>query len=340
MIKKVVITGGSGFLGRTLAFAAIKRGWQVVAIARHSDPALIAEGVKFVLVDIANPDSAPLLAAAFSGADIIFHTAAKSDYWGHWKEYRATNIYGTENVIAAAQAAGVPHLVYTSSPSVVYTGEDIINGNESLPYSKVWKESYYAFTKAKAEQAVLAANGKDLKTVALRPHLIWGPGDTHLLPTIVKRTSEGRLRMVGEGHNIVSLTHVANVVHAHMQVADALDSGNGKICGKAYFITDQEGVNLWQWINRILKGLGIPELKRENAQSLRGACCAARLVEIFWHIFSIDCPPPITRFVAKHLARTHTFSTVAAERDFGYYSIIDSEAELAALIESLKKGEM
>lgn len=336
MIKKVVITGGTGFLGSTLAIAAIKRGWQVTAIARHSDPGLIADGVKFVLVDIANRDSLPLLESAMAGADIVFHTAAKSDIWGHWQEYRATNIYGTDNVLAAAKSAGVKNFIYTSSPSVVYTGENIINGNESLPYTKVWKESYYAFTKAKAEQAVLAANCAKFKTVALRPHLIWGQGDPHLLPTVLKSVSEGKLRMIGEGHNIVSLTHIANVVHAHMQVADALDSGNDKVCGNAYFITDQDWVNMWQWLNRILKALGMPELKRENAQSLRSACWAAKFLETFWRIFSIEGHPPITRFVAKHLACTHTFSSAAAERDFGYSSIIDTEAEIQAFIESLK----
>lgn len=336
MIKKVVITGGSGFLGSMLAIEGLKRGWQVFAIARHPDPVLISTGVKFVLADISRRDSLELLESAFAGADVVFHTAAKADIWGHWKEFRATNIYGTNNVLAAAKAAGVKNLVFTSSPSVVYTGDDIVNGTEKLPYCKIWKESYYAFTKAKSEQAVLEADCDTFHTAALRPHLIWGVGDTHLVPTLLKSASLGRLRIVGDGGNVVSLTHIKNAVHAHLKLAEALESGNTAVRGNAYFITDRVNVVLWPWINRILKGIGMPALKREDAKPLAAACREALFLETFWHIFSVEGHPPMTRFAAKNLARTHTFSTAAAEQDFGYKSIINPEEELQELIESLK----
>lgn len=336
---RVAITGGAGFLGKNLLTACLERGWEVRALGRTPRPELAAlDGVEFFSLDIASAKNLPKLSEIFSGCDVVFHTAAKAGVWGKYKTFERANLTGTQNVVAACKNAGTRNLVYTSTPSVTFNGNAISGGNESLPYY-TGKLSPYAKTKAEAEAFVRAAHSPDLRTVSLRPHLIWGPGDPHLLPRVIDQASQMKLRIVGNGKNKVDLTHVKNAVHAHLLAADALLSDAPSVCaeaeaprgnGKAYFVSDGAPVVLWDWINTFLKSLGIPAVER--AIPFKSAYRAAVFLEWFWKLFGVAGEPPITRFVATELSHDHWFDISALRKDLGYEPLVSDEEGMRDLI--------
>ncbi len=187
---RVLVTGGGGFLGRSIVEQLMARGDQVKSFARGAYPDLSARGVEVVQGDIANPEA--VLRAA-QGCEVVFHVAAKAGLWGQKIDFHKANVLGTENVIRACQQAGIARLVYTSSPSVVFDGRDMEGVNESVPYAPAFR-AHYPRTKALAEQRLLAANSSSLATVALRPHLLWGPHDTQLTKSILARGQRGNAR--------------------------------------------------------------------------------------------------------------------------------------------------
>ena len=195
------MTGGTGFLGRRIVDLLLSEGSPVSVAARNPAQDLEARGVRFVRADLGDADS---MRAACAGMDTVFHVAAKVGIWGDPAEYHRSNVLGTEAVVEGCRRHGVRRLVYTSTPSVVYNGRDLAGADESLPLTTRCP-SAYPLTKAAAEARVLAAHGPDLSTVALRPHLIWGPGDPHLVPRILERARAGRLRIVGSGRNRVDM---------------------------------------------------------------------------------------------------------------------------------------
>ena len=216
-----LVTGGTGFLGRHLVARLLAAGRPVTVLARRADPALVARGVRFITASL---DDAPTVAAACAGHATVFHTAAKVGVWGRYADFFRTNVLGTRALLAGCRAHGVARLVYTSTPSVVYNGQALANADESLPLTTSCP-SPYPLTKAIAEREVLAANSaapSGLRTIALRPHLIWGVGDPHLVPRVLARSRAGRLRMIGAGTNRVDLVHVANAVDAHLAAEQAL----------------------------------------------------------------------------------------------------------------------
>ena len=330
-MKKVVITGGGGFLGSAIARHCLARGWNVSALGRGAQPELSAAGVEFFQADIAK--GAGALAEIFAGADVVFHVAAKAGVWGRERDFRRVNVDGTRNVIAACKSAGVRNLVYTSTPSVVFNEREICGGDESLPYCES-RLSVYAATKAEAEKIVLAENSATLRTVALRPHLIWGEGDPHLVPRVIAQAAQGRLRIVGDGKNRVDLTHVENAAHAHLLAADALlrDGENAACCGRAYFVSDGAPVVLWDWVNALLAALGLRPI--EDKMPLKFAYVAGTFLEFFWKIFGVAGEPPMTRFVASELAKNHWFKIDAARRDLGYAPIVDPDEAFSQLAKS------
>ena len=200
-----------------------------------------------------------------------------------------------------------------------------------MPYGRDWL-CHYAHTKAIAEEEVLAANSDALKVVALRPHLIFGPGDPHLLPRVIESVKAGRLKVVGEGTARVDVSYVGNVADAHMDALDALEEGKG--AGKAYFISQGEPVELWPWLNQVLLGLGHAPLTKRI--SLSKAYAAASVLEAVWKLFRLKGEPPITRFVAVELAKDHYFDISAAKRDLGYQAELGMQAALDATITDLK----
>ena len=307
---KILVTGGGGFVGGYVVERLLQRGYAVRSFGRSRQPQLAAKGVEVVCGDLTD---AAVVTAACEGVDAVFHVAARAGVWGSWESYYGPNVIGTRNVVNACRAQGVGRLVYTSTPSVVFNRQAISGADESLPYGRDWL-CHYAHTKAIAEEEALAANGDALKVVALRPHLIFGPGDPHLLPRVIQSTAAGRLKIVGDGASRVDVSYVGNVADAHLNAFDALQTGRG--AGHAYFISQGEPVALWPWVNSILEGLGHAPLDKKVP--LPVAYSVGAVCEGLWKLLRRSEDPPITRFVAVELAKDHYFDIRAARRDLKY----------------------
>lgn len=313
-----VVTGGGGFLGSTIVRKLLARGERVRVLARGSYPALQAAGAETLAVDVSDAEA---VLRACPGADMVFHVAAKTGVWGKREDFVSANVRGTENVIAACRAHGIRRLVHTSSPSVVFDGHDHEDALNDLPYPSSYL-AFYPETKAEAERLALAANGPELAVTALRPHLIYGPDDPWLLPRILERHAKGRLRIVGDGTNRVSLTYVDNAAAAHLQAGDVLEPG-AAVAGKAFFVNDAEPVVLWEWLNRLFVEVGLPKLERHVPVGVASALGAA--AEATWRLFGLAGEPPMTRFVAAQLASSHSYSLAPAREAFGYTPEVSGE---------------
>ena len=311
---RMLVTGGSGFVGSALCRRLHALGHDVIALARRPSPMLAAAGIRTVIHDLAAPAADSSLAGMFTGVGCVFHTAAHVKMWGPKGAFRAGNIVATDHVIAACREAGVPRLVFTSSPSVVATPAGLRGVDESQPYPAHF-EAFYPETKAAAEQAVLAAHSAELQTIALRPHLIFGPGDTNLVPTILTRARAGRLVQVGDGSNLVDLTFIDDCVEAHGLAAAALDE-RPSAGGRAYFISQGTPVPLWGWIARVLELHSVAPVRRKI--SARLARVLATVAETTWRAGRFKSDPPLTRFLAEEMATDHYFDLSAARRELGY----------------------
>jgi 2-alkyl-3-oxoalkanoate reductase len=323
-----LVTGGGGFLGGAIVRMLRGRGQEVRSFSRNVYSHLFEADVEQAVGDLADMQSVEL---AMADCDIVYHVAAKAGVWGRYDDYRSTNVIGTRNILDACRQFGVRKLVYTSSPSVVYSRGDMEGVDESAPYPRHF-DAYYPQTKAVAEQMVLAANGPDLATVALRPHLIWGPGDPHLIPRLLARAKAGKLKRIGTGANRVDVTYVDNAAHAHVLAGQRLEIGS-PIAGKAYFVSDGHPVNLWDFINRVLAVAAMPPVAKSI--SFRKALFAGAVLENVYKLFRRRSEPPLTRFVARQLATSHWFDISAARRDLGYEPIITTDEGLRRLGESL-----
>lgn len=327
---RALVTGGGGFLGLYIVEQLVARGDSVRVYCRGDYPRLRELGVEVVSGDIRD---AAAVARACDRMDAVFHTAAVSGIWGAWSYYHGINTQGTLNVITGCQAAGVSKLVHTSSPSVIYDGRDHCNADESLPYPTVFR-CHYPHTKMLAERAVLSANSGTLSTVALRPHLIWGPRDNHLIPRLIARAKSGRLRQVGTGTNLISMAYVENVAAAHLLAADRLAPAH--VCaGRAYFINEPEPVPLWGWINRLLERARLPPVKRRISQS--GAQLAGAMCEAVYGLLRLPGEPPMTRFLAAQLGGAHYYSIAAARRDLEFEPQVSVEEGLRRLEPELRE---
>lgn len=327
----VLVTGGTGFLGRRLVERLLAEGRSVTVLARNPAADLERRGVRFVRASL---DDAPAVAAACAGIETVFHVAARVGVWGRYADFFRTNVLGTRALLDGCRAHGVARLVYTSTPSVVYNGRDLMGADESLPLTTDCP-SPYPLTKALAEREVLAANCPTLRTVALRPHLIWGVDDPHLVPRVLARARAGRLRIVGSGRNRVDMVHVENAVDAHLLAARALVARTAAAAGRAYFITNDEPIVLWSWINDLLAALGEPRVTRHV--SLRAALALGAACELAWRVLPLRGEPPMTRFVAAELAKDHWFDPGAARRELGYSPRISMAEGTAQLIATLKR---
>lgn len=324
------VTGASGFIGGKIAERLLAEGRSVRVLSRRPLPHLATLGAEVIPGDL---DDREALRRGCQGAETVFHVAGRVGVWGPAKEFFAVNVGGTKNVIGACLQAGVPRLVYTSSPSVVYNGRDLAGVDESAPLCRA-APCAYPTSKAAAEREVLAAHGPGLATVALRPHLVWGPGDKNVIPRVLALARAGRLKIIGSGRNRVDVTHISNVVDAHLLAEGALVAGQAG--GRAYFITNGEPVVLWEWINRLLRGVGIPEITRRVP--LPVAYAAGGVLEALWRVLPLKGEPPMTRFAAKEMATDHWFDLSAARRDLGYHPLVTIEQGTAELIDHYRKG--
>jgi nucleoside-diphosphate-sugar epimerase len=321
---RILVTGGGGFLGQAITQQLIQRGDQVVSLNRSRYPELEELGVSCVRGDIADPDA---VMQAAEGCEAVIHVAAKAGPGLHRPDFERPNVLGTRNVLEACRAHGISYLVYTSSPSVVHGGGDIEGGDESLPYAEHF-HAPYPETKAQAEQLVLAANGEQLKTCALRPHLIWGPGDNHLLPRLIEKNRSGRLRLPAPEKKIDTV-YIDNAARAHILALDNL-TGVATAAGKAYFISNGEPIANGEIIARLLEAAG--EVPRIRTVSLGLANTLAGAVEGVWRLTGKRSDPPLSRFVVEHLATAHWYDLSAVRSDLGYapeVSIVEGLQRLA-----------
>ncbi len=306
-----LVTGGGGFLGGAIVRRLVAGGDAVVALQRRRTPELEALGVECCRGDIADPG---VVDRAVEGCDRVFHVAAKVEMWGPREPFVRANIVGSSNIIDAVRRHGVGRLVFTSSPSVVHGGAGIEGADESLPYPDRYA-AHYPETKAESERMVLFANGPELSTVALRPHLIWGPGDTNLVPRIVERARSGRLRLVGDGSNLVDTVYIDNAVDAHLSAAERLEPG-AACAGRAYFITNDDPRPIREIINGFVTAAGLPPVER--SVRVGAAVAAGHLFETLHRFFPSPSGPRMTPFLARNLATAHWYDISAAKRDLGY----------------------
>jgi len=325
---KALVTGGGGFLGTRLARMLCERGEEVTVLGRRRYPHLEGTPIRCLQADIRDRAA---VQDACRGMEVVFHAAAIPGIWGRRRTFQEINIEGTRNVLAACRAGGVRKLVHTSSPSVVFDHRDLCGVDESWPYPSRFLADYPA-TKAVAERLVLAANDDQLATVALRPHLIWGPGDPHLIPRVIARARTGRLVQVGDGTNLVDITYIDNAAEAHLRAAEALAPGSA-CAGRPYFISQGEPVKLWPWLRCLLERLGIPGPTRSIPCGL--AYRLGAVAEAAYRLLRLPGEPRLTRFVAFQLAKSHYFDISAARRDFGYQPVVSTETGLDRLVAHL-----
>jgi nucleoside-diphosphate-sugar epimerase len=326
---RVLITGGGGFLGQAIVKLCLARGYHVRIMGRKQRSQDCPPEVDYFCGDLANRES---VEKAMQGCHYVFHVAAQAGIWGRWEDYVKNNIIGTRYCLEVARATGIKAFVYTSTPSVVFTGEAFQGADESLPYGRNWLCAY-AETKASAERDVLKSHTPEMPTCALRPHLIWGPGDHHIFPRILERARQGKLRIVGDGENKVDVTHVDSAAVAHLNALDALLAGRGH--GKAYFISQGQPVKLWEFVNRLLSGAGLPHVTQKI--SLRRAYLLGAILEGIWTIFRLKGEPPMTRFVAVELAKDHWFDIRAAQQDLGFQPQHDTWQALDKLAQTFRE---
>ena len=334
---RILVTGGGGFLGQALCRGLVERGHEVSSFNRGHYPALEALGVRQLRGDLA--DAGAVLAAA-AGVDAVFHNAAKAGAWGSHESYFRANVLGTRNVLEACRAHGIGRLVYTSTPSVTHRRTRPVEGGtaDTVPYGEGFKAPYAA-TKTVAEKEVLAANGSTLAggvalaTVALRPRLIWGPGDQQILPRLVERAKAGRLRFVGGGDNRIDTTYIDNAAQAHFDAFGHLSPG-AACAGRAYFISNGEPMPTRAIVNALLAAAGAPPV--EGSIPFAAAYAVGAVCETLWPLLRLRGEPPMTRFLAEQLSTTHWYSMAPATRDFGYVPRVSIAEGLERLRASLR----
>ena len=331
-MKKVLVTGGGGFVGQAIVRKLTAMGVETIVAGRNRYPGVERLGARCLTGDIRNRE---FLFNAVVGCDTVFHVAAKAGIWGNRHDFYSINVTGTENVISACLKQGVGNLVHTSTPSVVFNGRDIEGGDETMPYSDR-PLCHYAATKIMAEKSVLAANSARLKTAAIRPHLVWGPGDTQIIPRLLQRGREGKLKIIGSGNNMVDITYIDNVAHAHILAAENLEK-KGDAAGETFFISQGKPVVLWQWINGLFSNMGIPKVDKKV--SLPVAYRVGAFLERIHMLFRLRGEPKMTRFLAEQLAMSHWFTNEKARSILSYTPSVSMEDGMEKMLAWLGVGK-
>lgn len=317
---KSLVTGGGGFVGRALARALVEQGDTVRTFARR---AVHLTEVEHVCGDLR--DQAAVVRAV-AGCDRVFHVAAHVAASGPYAEFEATNVGGTEHVLAACRAAGVGRLIYTSTPSVVFGRDDLEGVDERVPYPRHHLAAYPA-TKAEAERRVRAAHGPNLHTVCVRPHIVWGPGDTSLLPRLAERAR--RLRRIGDPTKKTDITFIDDAVAAHILAAQALADAPGRVGGRAYFISDGVPIEIWTFIDRLLEAIGLPPVRGHVSRPV--ALAVGWIAETAHRLRGAKGDPVLSRWTVHALSTSHWFCIDAARRDLGYAPSVGLEDGLERL---------
>jgi nucleoside-diphosphate-sugar epimerase len=330
---KVFVTGGGGFLGFAIVKQLLMEGYEVVTFSRGQYEALDKLRVAHHQGSLSDYET---LKAGLQGCGAVFHVAAKTGIWGSFDSFYETNVTGTKNVLKACRELGITYLVYTSSASVVFNG-GCEGKDESLPYPNKF-DAYYPKTKAIAEQSVLHANGPGFVTCSLRPHLVWGPGDPHLLPRILERQREDRLRLPGKGKHLIDTTYIDNAARAHLQAFDNMRNNPAAVAGKAYFISQDKPITIHEFIDRLLDSGGLPPVKRTI--NPRVALFVAWVLQSVFKLFNVKSEPLLTPFVAKQLSSSHWYCISAAKRDFGYMPAVSIDEGMKRLKEWVEAKQL
>ena len=334
-IKRVFITGAGGFLGKAICQHLRTANIEVVGFARSQYPQLTAMGVTLIQGDLADKQA---VIDAMSGCDLVFHVASKAGVWGTKASYFSANVDGTNNIINACKQLNIQRLVYTSTPSVTFAGEDEDGIDESHPYAPRFL-NFYSLSKAIAEQHVLTANKQplvnqqSLQTVALRPHLIWGPGDPHLVPRVIARAQAGKLKLVGKEDKLIDTIYIDNAVYAHLLAALNLSQHPSTCAGKAYFLSNDEPITMADMLNQILACKGMQPIRKRVPAKM--AYAVGTLLEWIYISLRKKEEPIMTRFVAKQLSTSHYFNISAAKKDLNYRPLISIKQGMTILQASL-----
>lgn len=317
---RVLVTGGSSLLARRAAEQLLARGDDVTLLQRH----LVALDVPQVLGDIRDE---VIVDHAVRSCDAVIHCAAKVGVVGSWSEYRSINVGGTENIVDAARRHGISRLVHVSTPSVAHQGTALV-GVGATPAATGRRGAFYAESKAVAEQLVHAASGDALPIVTIRPHLVWGPGDTQLVGRIVDRARAGRLALVGDGCALIDSTYVDNAASALLAALDAAVPG-ARCNGRAYVVANGEPRPVAELVAGICRAAGIDATPRHVPRPI--ALAAGSLIERAWAMLRIDGEPPLTRFLAEQLGTAHWFDPRPARDDLGWIPAVSVDDGLVAL---------
>ena len=320
------VTGGSGFIGGRLIGELVRQGRPVRALARspRAAEAVARLGAVPVAGDLADRAA---LAEGMQGCATVFHAAARVALWGRRAAFARDTVQGTENVLAAARAAGVACLVHVGTEAVLADGNPIINADETTPLP-VRQNGPYPWSKGLAERAVLAANGDGLRAISVRPRFVWGAGDTALLPRLSAALGNPLFLWFGDRHHRMSTCHVANVVHG-LKLAEAHGRG-----GEAYFVTDGAPVEFADFLIRLVATQGVRA--RGIGAPLWLADALAAVGEAAWRALPLlpEAGPPLTRTAVNLFFREVTVNDAKARRELGYAPVISIDAglrELAAL---------
>ena len=309
-----LVIGGTGFLGGEIVRQLLERGQKVRTLCRRKGD--VPEGAEIVLGDLTDGQS---LRKACQGVETVYHTASMPSISVHWEPFFDTNVFGTLNVLDACKTAGVRKLIYTSSASVIFDGKPQPGIDETAPYPDRWL-AHYPHSKAIAEKLILSAASDSLLTCSIRPHLIIGKRDRHLIPRLLQRAKSGRLFRVGDGTNLIDIIFVENAALGHIQAAEALTDKESPVNGNAYFLSQGEPVNCWEWIDEVLVMNRLSKVKRSI--SLSAAWTLGMLLEGWYKCCRLKGEPIMTRFLAAELALTHYLNISKAKRDFGYVPMI------------------
>ncbi len=325
---KVLVTGGGGFLGMAIVKRLLENGYSVSSFSRSEYPEFQALGVQAFRGDLADRDS---VSSAVENQDIVIHSGALAGFWGPAKNFYHSNVLGTQNIVDACLEFKVKKLLYISSASVVFSGKDIENGGPDIPYPKK-HQNHYSRTKRLGEKLVLEANNEALKTISLRPHIILGPGDKHILPRLIDRAKSGKLRIIGNGRNFIDIVYIDNLVDACMCTLEAMDNSS-ECLGKSYFITNGQPVLLWDFINELLSGINQTRITKKIPAPV--ALVIAKTLTGITRILIPAKEPVLTPYLVKELSQNHWFNIEYSKRDLGYDPKVSNKETLEKLIQGL-----
>lgn len=333
-VMRVLVTGASGMLGRSVAEALVARGDQVTVLQRR--PAGIDRAGEI----LGSIDDESAVARAVSGQDAVIHLAAKVTMTGDLEEFERVNIHGTRSLLGAARQAGVTRFVHLSTPSVAHTGSSIV-GEGAGPADPFGTRGPYARTKAAAEIEALGADSAGFSVVAIRPHIVWGPGDTQLVQRVVDRASAGRLPILGSGAALVDTTYVDDAVSAIVAAVDRAEAP--EVHGRAFVVSGGDPRPIADILSAWCEAAGVRSPSRRLPPALAKAAGSA--VEGLWTVLperltsrlSDDGVPPMTRFLAEQLSTAHWFDIRRTRQALDWEPQIGFEAGTAALARAYRR---